>query len=47
MEKFRTLTKRIGGRKSGRIAQIVSHIEDCENMAELSQLLTVDESGAA
>jgi 2-methylcitrate dehydratase PrpD len=43
MEKFRTLTERMGTRRSGQIAEIVSRIEDCENLAELSQLLTTDE----
>jgi hypothetical protein len=42
MAKFRTLTKQIDGRQSGQIAEIVSHIEDCENLTELSGLLTVD-----
>ena len=45
MEKFRTLTERMGARRSGQIAEVVSHIEDCENLAELSQLLTIDELG--
>jgi 2-methylcitrate dehydratase PrpD len=45
MEKFRTLTERLGARRSGQIAEVVSHIEDCENLAELSQLLTTDEFG--
>jgi 2-methylcitrate dehydratase PrpD len=43
-EKFCTLTERVGGRRSGQIADLVSHIEDCENLAELSHLLTIDES---
>ena len=43
-EKFHTLTERIGAMRSGQIAKVVSHIEDCENLAELSQWLTVDES---
>ena len=43
MEKFRTLTKAIDGRRSEQIARIVSHIEDCENLVELSNLLTVAE----
>jgi 2-methylcitrate dehydratase PrpD len=46
-EKYRTLTERTGARRSGQIAEIVSHIEDCENLAELSRLLTIDESGRA
>ena len=45
MEKFRTLTERISARRSGKIAKIVLHIEDCENLAELSQLLTIDQLG--
>jgi 2-methylcitrate dehydratase PrpD len=40
--KFRTLTRRIGERRSEDIAQVVSRIDDCENPAELSRLLTVD-----
>jgi 2-methylcitrate dehydratase PrpD len=38
-EKFRTLTKRIGERRSREIAQAVFRIDDCENLAELSRLL--------
>ncbi len=40
MDKFRTLTKSIGDRRSEQITRIVSYIEDCENLAELSHLLT-------
>ena len=43
MDKFLTLTKGIGGRRAKEIALIVSHIEDCDNMAELSRLLTIDD----
>lgn len=43
MDKFSTLTKGLDGRRAKRIAQVASQIEDCDNMAELSQLLTVDE----
>lgn len=46
MQKFKALTEQIGGRRAGQIAQFVSHIEDCENLVELSQLLTADESSA-
>jgi 2-methylcitrate dehydratase PrpD len=46
-EKFRTLTQRIGEPTSARIAQVVSRIDERENRAELSQLLTVDRSTAA
>ena len=42
-EKFQKLTERIGARQSGQIAELVSHIEDCENLSALSQLLTADE----
>jgi 2-methylcitrate dehydratase PrpD len=47
VDKFRTLTKRFGARQSEQIAKIVSHIEDCENLAELSRLLTADAGPAA
>ena len=47
MDKFRTLTKSIGDRRSEQIARIVSYIEDCENLGELSHLLTVAELSAA
>jgi len=40
--KFQTLTRRIGERRSEDIAQVVSRIDDCENPAELSRLLTID-----
>ena len=43
VEKFNALTKKIGGRRSEQIAKVVSHIEDCEDLAELSRLLTTDE----
>jgi hypothetical protein len=43
MDKFRTLTKTVDGRRPEQIARIVSHIEDCENLAELSHLLRVAE----
>ena len=42
-EKFKALTGRMDARRNGQIAELVSRIEDCENLAELSQLLTVDE----
>ena len=47
MDKFRTLTKRLDGRRSEQIALIVSHIEDCENLAELAHLLMAEELIAA
>jgi 2-methylcitrate dehydratase PrpD len=40
--KFRTLTRQISERRSEDIAQAVSRIDDCDNLAELSRLLTVD-----
>jgi 2-methylcitrate dehydratase PrpD len=40
--KFRTLTRRIGERRSEDIAQAVSRLDDCDSLAELSRLLTVD-----
>jgi hypothetical protein len=43
MDKFRTLTKRLDGRRPEQISLIVSHIEDCENLAELSHLLMAEE----
>jgi hypothetical protein len=43
MDKFRTLTKRLDGRRPEQISLIVSHIEDCENFAELSHLLMAEE----
>ena len=42
-EKFRTLAERMGARRSEQIGAIVSHIEDCKNLAELSHLLTIEE----
>jgi 2-methylcitrate dehydratase PrpD len=47
MEKFRTLTQRVGEPTSAQIAQMVSRIDERENLAELSRLLTVDRSTAA
>ncbi len=43
MDKFLTLTKGIGSRRAKEIAQIVSNIENCDTMTELSRLLTVGE----
>jgi 2-methylcitrate dehydratase PrpD len=43
MGKFRTLTMRIDGRRAEQIARIASHIDDCEDLVELSHLLTVSE----
>jgi aconitate decarboxylase len=40
-DKFLTLTKGIGGRRAGEIARLVSQIEDCDTMTELSRLLTI------
>jgi 2-methylcitrate dehydratase PrpD len=40
MDKFLTLTKDTGDRRAGEIAQVVSQIEDCDTMTELSRLLT-------
>jgi hypothetical protein len=37
----------MGARRSRQIAEIVSRIDDCQNLAELSQLLTIDESSRA
>lgn len=45
-EKFRTLTKSIGNRRSEQIAQRVAQIDDYKNLADLSTLLTMDEIGA-
>jgi len=46
-DKFLTLTKGIDARRSKEIATIASHIEDYDNVAELSQLLTVDQAARA
>ena len=43
MDKFLTLTKGMGSRRAKEIALVVSHIEDCDTMSELSRLLTVGE----
>jgi 2-methylcitrate dehydratase PrpD len=43
MDKFLTLTNGIGSRRAKEIALVVSHIEDCDSLAELSRLLTVGE----
>jgi 2-methylcitrate dehydratase PrpD len=43
MEKFLTLTRGIEARRAKQIAQVVSQIDDCDNMIELSRLLTVDD----
>ena len=43
MDKFLTLTKGVSGRRAKEIAVLVSHIEHCDNTAELSRLLTVDD----
>jgi 2-methylcitrate dehydratase PrpD len=47
MDKFSTLTRRVDGRRSEQIAEIVSHIEDCDNLAGLSHLVATDELSAA
>ncbi len=39
MEKFRTLTKGIESRRAEQVVEIVSHIEDCNDLATLSRLL--------
>jgi 2-methylcitrate dehydratase PrpD len=41
MEKFGTLTKAFGRQRSEQIAGIVSHIDNCDDLTELSSLLTV------
>jgi 2-methylcitrate dehydratase PrpD len=47
MDKFLTLTKGIDRGHAEQIAAIVSHIEDCNNLAELSQLLAGRQSARA
>ena len=42
MDKFRTLTKRLDSPRAEQIVKIVSRIDDCENLNDLSQLLTVE-----
>jgi 2-methylcitrate dehydratase PrpD len=43
MEKFLSLTRGIEARRAKQIAQVVSQIDDCDNMTDLSRLLTVDD----
>ena len=43
MEKFLALTAGMGVRRAKEIALVVSHVEDCDNMTELSRLLTIGE----
>ena len=45
-EKFQTLTKSIGNRRSEQIAQRVAQVDDYKDLADLSSLLTIQESGA-
>lgn len=41
-DKFVTLTNGIDGRQASEIAQMTSRIEDCDTVAELSRLLTIN-----
>jgi 2-methylcitrate dehydratase PrpD len=42
MAKFRALTERIGAKRAGEIADLVSNIEDRPDLAALSRLLTIE-----
>lgn len=43
MDKFLTLTKGIGDRRAKEIAAVAADIDNCDTVAELSRLLTVDQ----
>ncbi len=47
IKKFNALTKGLVGDRSEQIANIISHIEDRKNLAELSRLLSINELSAA
>ncbi len=47
MEKFLGLTRPSAGDRARRIARLVAEIEGCDDLRELSPLLTVSADGAA